>query len=66
MTAMLIASFFLAGSLLTMLVPIAVFIAVATWLTLVIRRQREVDRPGREAPARAERPVDGAHAPEGD
>ncbi len=35
---MLIASSFLAGSLLTLLVPVATFIAVATWLTLVVRR----------------------------
>ncbi len=38
MTSMVLASWFLSGSLLTMLVPIATFIALATWGVLVIRR----------------------------
>jgi hypothetical protein len=68
MTETLIASSFLASSLLTMLVPIATFIAVVTWLTLVIRHHKPSSegRPRGEASTRAESVGDGAVAPEGD
>ena len=65
---MLIASSFLAGSLLTLLVPVATFIAVATWLTLVVRRSeaRSGPRPASEEAAREERAPDGAPARRGE
>jgi hypothetical protein len=64
----ILASWFLAGSLLTMLVPIAIFIAVAIWLTLVIRRYKPSSerRPRGDASRRAQSASDGAVAPEGD
>jgi hypothetical protein len=58
MTTVVLASSFLSGSLLTMLVPIATFVVVAIWGVLVIRRHER----HREHLQTAGRPATGADA----
>jgi hypothetical protein len=61
MTTVVLASSFLSGSLLTMLVPIATFVAVLIWGVLVIRRHERY----RESAQTAGRPAAGADAADG-
>jgi hypothetical protein len=66
MTMVVLASWFLSASLLTILVPIATVIAIVTWGVLAIRRHeryRETAQTGGPSAAGAEA-ADGMHPPE--